>query len=120
MLHWTPLELLLSLAGLATSSKKARKAERERLLSILESLRTGLTASARGIDQSEAGRGQFSNAASDFFCHIRVSAASLRGRLDNLSRQVEDALRTLQQGEMSAQEANDLLGALNTEIKSLR
>ena len=120
MLFWTPLDLLFSLLGLAASSKEARKAERDGLVSLLKSLRAGLTAMVSDSGHAEVGRSQFSNAASDFFCHIRVSAISLHGRLDHLSVQVEAVLGALQRGTVNVQEANSLLGALNTEIKSLQ
>jgi hypothetical protein len=114
------LDLLFSLPGLAASSKEARKADRDGLVSILKSLRASLDVLTSDSGRAEVGKSQFSNAASDLFCHVRVSAANLHGRLDRLSAQVETVLGALQRGTVNVREVNSLLGALNTEIKSLQ
>jgi hypothetical protein len=112
---WTPFDLI----SLVTSSPAAKKAERDGIVATLVLLRTGLAAASAGSSSASAGRSQFVNAASDLFCHQRVSDAGRRGQLDGLSTRVEVALASLQSGSLNAQEAAALSAIIDSAIASL-
>ena len=113
---WTPFDLV----SLVTSSPAARKAERDGIVATLVSLRTGLASASTDLPGASAGRSQFVNAASDLFCHQRVSDAGRRGRLDDLSARVEAALAPLQRGSLAPREAAALLERIDSTIASLQ
>ena len=117
---WTPLDLVISLLGRAAASPAAQKAGRENLVSTLASLHAGLLELPEDPHAVGAGAAQFSNAASDLFCHQRVSELGQRGGLDRLSGQVEAALHALKNGGLMARERNDLLLLLESTINLLR
>lgn len=112
---WTPFDLI----SLVTSSPAAKKAERDGIVATLVSLRNGLAAASTDLLRESAGRSQFVNAASDLFCHQRVSGAGRRGLLDGLSTRVEAALAALQRGTLNSQEAANLLVVIDSQIASL-
>jgi hypothetical protein len=118
----SPLNDLFSLIGRLASSKAALNAERLRVVSTLESLRTSLiSASSESPDPHAVGR--FSNAASDLFCHVRLLAASPGNayvHLEGLANHVEVALSLLQRGVLSHHQSNELLALLEAELGRLQ
>jgi len=95
------------------SSKTAEAAQHKRFLSVLEALRSALQAVANNAPDATNSAGRFSNAASDFFCCVRVMAPSPREPLEKLSAQIEDALREQEHGGMKSDRALRLLAAVD-------
>jgi hypothetical protein len=120
---WTPLDFL-RLVGVLASSKPATEAERNRLVSTLENLRAGLVSAVSGSStvDTESGRRQFSNAASDFFCQVKLLAASPRhdyAELEGLASFIECVLNDLRRSNSSGPGAKHLLTLLDAEIARL-
>jgi hypothetical protein len=118
---WMPFDLL----SLAASSQPALKAERARLISTLEALRTSLASaiSRPPNAETESSKGKFSNAASDLFCQAKLLVASpdnSYARIENMAAQVETVLLMLQRQVLNTQEANRLLNVLDVEIARLQ
>ena len=117
---WTPFDGIISLVQLASASPAAQKVERDNVASTLVSLRAGLMSMPSDFCDAGAAKRQFSNAASDLFCHQRVSEFGRRGQLDHLSTQVEAALQALQHRSLNSGESRGLLTSLDTALESLQ
>ena len=113
---WSPFDLL-SLLGYAATSKTARGAEQARLRTTLETLRTSLTADAKGPSEVRLVTGKFMNAASDLLCHVQMDGQSHSPELERLASKVEAVLGKLPGARLSEQEAQSLLASI-AEVES--
>jgi len=111
----TPLDLLF----LAASSPAAQKAERDRVLATLTTLRAGLTGMS---DQSAtaAGAAMFSNAASDLFCHLRVARPDPRDQFESLASLVERALGKLSRHALAPEEVASMVSHIDLVLASMQ
>ncbi len=121
----TPLALLFSLIDALGSSALARQAENGRLKAALEALRSSLLSARSNALQGESGInafGQFSNAASDLFCEVKLqSSVTGRAQLEVLAQSVESVLSSIQRNKsISEQESSELLEQLNAGIARLK
>ena len=115
----TPLDLISALA----SSEPALAAERERFVSTLGALRVGLESALSASSCGATGVAQFSNAASDLFCQVRLlvsGSSQCYGGIEELAAQVESVLPMLQSGRVQTEAASRLLSVLDAQLEKSR
>jgi len=118
------LQTLFDLLSAAATSKPALEAERQRLLSTLVALRSSLasTIAMPAVNDVNASKGQFSNAASDLFCQAKLIAPNRNVShtgIRKLALRVEEVLALLNRGQLQSAAADHLLVELEAQLAAL-
>jgi hypothetical protein len=113
----TPFDLIAFLIDKAVNSESARADERARIRDSLERLHLSLAkmTSAEASDVQQ-GRAEFSNAASDFFCQVRIFRGPGHAGLQVLEGRLEALVSECLHGTADKMRCQSLLGELDAEL----